>query len=147
MDLSFTTRTQDAISGAVRRASRAGHAQVEPVHLLEGLLEDRDGIAAALLANLGVDHTALMAAVSSAISAIPSASGDTVAQPSMSNAGYRVIAAAQDAARERGDEYVSTEHLLLALAADRGDAGSLLRSHGDPSPATSLLHPQNERPR
>jgi len=130
MDLSFTTRTQDAISGAVRRASRAGHAQVEPVHLLEGLLEDRDGIAAALLANLGVDHTALMAAVSSAISAIPSASGDTVAQPSMSNAGYRVIGAAQDAARERGDEYVSTEHLLLALAADRGDAGSLLRSHG-----------------
>jgi ATP-dependent Clp protease ATP-binding subunit ClpB len=130
MDLSFTTRTQDAISGAVRRASRAGHAQVEPVHLLEGLLEDRDGIAAALLANLGVDHTALMAAVSSAISVIPSASGDTVAQPSMSNAGYRVIGAAQDAARERGDEYVSTEHLLLALAADRGDAGSLLRSHG-----------------
>jgi ATP-dependent Clp protease ATP-binding subunit ClpB len=130
MDLSFTTRTQDAISNAVRRASRAGHAQVEPVHLLEGLLEDRDGIAAALLANLGVDHTALMSAVTSAIAAIPSASGATVAQPSMSNAGYRVIGAAQDAARERGDEYVSTEHLLLALAADQGEAGSLLRSNG-----------------
>ena len=130
MDLSFTTRTQDAISSAVRRAARSGHAQVEPVHLLEGLLEDRDGIASALLANLGVDHTALLSAVSKAISAIPSASGATVAQPSMSNAGFQVIGAAQDAARERGDEYVSTEHLLLALAAERGEAGSLLRSHG-----------------
>ncbi|HET7901088.1 MAG TPA: ATP-dependent chaperone ClpB [Candidatus Nanopelagicales bacterium] len=130
MDLSFTTRTQDALSNAVRRASRSGHAQVEPLHLLEGVLEDRDGIPAALLAHLGVDHTALMSAVTKAISALPSASGQTVAQPTMSNAAYRVLGAAQDVARERGDEFVSTEHLLLALAGDQGEAGLLLRSMG-----------------
>ena len=49
MDLSVTTRAQDALSNAVRRASRSGHAQVEPLHLLEGILEDREGIPAALL--------------------------------------------------------------------------------------------------
>ena len=100
MDLSFTTRTQDALSNAVRRASRSGHALVEPLHLLEGVLEDREGIAAALLAHLGVDHTALMSAVTKAIATLPSASGSTVAQPSMSNAAYRVLNAAQDVARD-----------------------------------------------
>ncbi len=128
MDLSFTTRTQDALSNAVRRASRSGHAQVEPLHLLEGILEDREGIPAALLTHLGVDQTELMSTVTKAIGAMPSASGATVSQPTMSNAAYRVLGAAQDVARERGDEYLSTEHLLLALAGDQGEAGQLLRS-------------------
>jgi ATP-dependent Clp protease ATP-binding subunit ClpB len=130
MDIALTTKSQEALSSAVRRAARSGHAQVEPIHLLEGLLEDHDGIAAALLANLGVDHTALMAAVSSAITAIPSAVGATVAQPTLSHASYQVIGKAQDAAKERGDAYVSTEHLLLALASEPGEAGALLRSQG-----------------
>ena len=130
MDLSITTRAQDALSNAVRRASRSGHAQVEPLHLLEGILEDREGIPAALLTHLGVDQTELMSAVTKAIGALPSASGATVSQPTMSNAAYRVLNAAQDVARERGDEYVSTEHLLLALAGDQGEAGLLLRSMG-----------------
>ena len=60
MDIQFTTKSQEALSNAVRRAARSGHAQVEPLHLLEGLLEDRDGIAAAILTRLGVDHTALV---------------------------------------------------------------------------------------
>ena len=130
MDIQLTTKSQEAISSAVRRAARSGHAQVEPIHLLEGLLEDHDGIAAALLANLGIDHTELMQSVSSAISALPSAQGATVAQPSLSNAAYQVLGRAQDAAKERGDAFVSTEHLLLALAAETGEAGSLLRSRG-----------------
>ena len=130
MDLSLTTRTQEALSNAVRRASRSGHAQVEPLHLLEGVLEDREGIPAALLTHLGIDQTELMSAVTKAIGALPSASGATVSQPTMSNAAYRVLTAAQDVARERGDEYVSTEHLLLALAGDQGEAGLLLRSMG-----------------
>ena len=86
MDIQFTTKSQDALSNAVRRASRSGHAQVEPIHLLEGLLEDRDGIAAAILQHLGVDHTALMQQVSAEITALPSAQGATVGQPTMSNA-------------------------------------------------------------
>ena len=101
MDIQLTTKSQEAISSAVRRAARSGHAQVEPIHLLEGLLEDHDGIAAALLANLGIDHTELMQSVSSAISALPSAQGATVAQPSLSNAAYQVLGRAQDAAKGR----------------------------------------------
>jgi ATP-dependent Clp protease ATP-binding subunit ClpB len=130
MDIQLTTKSQDAISSAVRRASRSGHAQVEPIHLLEGLLEDRDGIAAAILEHLGVDHTALMQQVSAEISALPSAQGATVAQPTMSNASFRVLGRAQDVAKERGDQFVSTEHLLIALADEQGEAGTLLRAHG-----------------
>jgi len=130
MDIQFTTKSQEALSNAVRRAARSGHAQVEPLHLLEGLLEDRDGIAAAILTRLGVDHTALVQQVSSKISALPSAQGATVGQPTMSNASFRVLGRAQDVAKERGDQFVSTEHLLIALADDQGDAGSLLRSQG-----------------
>ena len=130
MDLQLTTRSQEVISSAVRRASMRGNAQVEPVHILAGLLEDTDGIATALLDNVGADRSALMAATNRAIEELPAASGATVSQPSLSNAAYKVVGAAQEAARERGDDYVSTEHLLLAVAAQPGPAGDLLRRAG-----------------
>ena len=130
MDLQLTTRSQEVISSAVRRASMRGNAQVEPVHILAGLLEDTDGIATALLDNVGADRSALMAATNRAIEELPAASGATVSQPSLSNAAYKVVGAAQEAARERGDDYVSTEHLLLAVAAQPGPAGDLLRHAG-----------------
>ncbi len=130
MDLQLTTRSQEVVSSAVRRAAMRGNAQVEPIHLLGGLLEDREGIATALLDNVRVDHEALIRSVNSEIDALPAASGTTVSQPSLSNASYKVLGAAQEAARERGDDYVSTEHLLLAIAAQPSPAGDLLRRNG-----------------
>jgi len=130
MDLQLTTRSQEVVSSAVRRAATRGNAQVEPAHLLAGLLEDREGIATALLDNVGANRETLIRAVGSEIESLPAASGNTVSQPTLSNASYKVLGAAQEAARERGDDYVSTEHLLLAIAAQPSPAGDLLRRNG-----------------
>jgi ATP-dependent Clp protease ATP-binding subunit ClpB len=130
MDINFTTRAQEALGGAVRTAAAAGNPQVEPIHLLQGLLRQDEGIALALLDTVAVDRAGLLAQVDRAVHALPSATGASVAAPQFSNAAYRVLTAAQELANERGDEYVSTEHLLVAIAASQDGAGQLLREAG-----------------
>ena len=125
MDVQLTTRSQEALSRAVRRAATAGQAQVEPLHLLGALLaggDTGDDIAAAVLDRVGTDRPALTASVDRALAALPSATGQTVQSPQLSPATYRVVAAAQELATERGDAYVSTEHLVVGLA-QRGGPG------------------------
>ncbi len=122
----FTNRAQEALGAAVRSAAARGNAQVEPVHLLASLLTQQDGIAVALLEKVGVDVAALAQRVGAAIDALPAASGATVANPGFSQPSYRVLKAAEDLALNRGDSYVSTEHLLLALTAAQGPAAALL---------------------
>ena len=120
MDIQFTTKSQDALGAAVRIAAANGNPQVEPLHLLDSLLQQGEGIATALLTAVGVDVPSFTAQVRSAMQALPSASGSSVSAPQLSQASYKVINTAQEIARERGDEYVSTEHLLIALAKDGG---------------------------
>ena len=116
MDIKFTTKAQDALGAAVRIAAAKGNAQVEPLHILDSLLQQGEGIATALLDAVGVDRAALTAEVRAAVDALPSASGSSVAAPQLSQQSYAVVNSAQELAKERGDEYVSTEHLLVALA-------------------------------
>ena len=120
MDIQFTTKSQDALGAAVRIAAAKGNPQVEPIHLLDSLLQQGEGIASSLLISVGADVAALTAEVRRAVDALPSASGSSVATPQLSGAGYKVLNAAQELATERGDAYVSTEHLLIALAKDGG---------------------------
>ena len=120
MDIPFTTKSQDALGASVRMAAAAGNPQVEPLHLLDSLLQQGEGIATALLSAVGADVRALTAQVRSALGALPSASGSSMSAPQLSQAALRVVNAAQALAKERGDEYVSTEHLLIALASDGG---------------------------
>ncbi len=120
MDIQFTTKSQDALGAAVRIAAANGNPQVEPIHLLDSLLQQGEGIATALLGAVGVDVRAFTAQVRQALSSLPSAQGSSVSAPQLSQASYKVINAAQELAKERGDEYVSTEHLLIALAKDGG---------------------------
>ncbi|MFZ4487440.1 MAG: Clp protease N-terminal domain-containing protein, partial [Candidatus Nanopelagicales bacterium] len=112
MDIQLTTKSQDALGAAVRIAGAKGNPQVEPLHVLDSLLQQGEGIASALLVATGADVPALTGEVRRAIDALPSASGSSVASPQLSNATYKVINDAQELARERGDAYVSTEHLL-----------------------------------
>src|SRR3954453_3547919 len=116
MDLKLTTRSQEAMTAAVRRAATDGHAQVEPAHLLAGLLAQPDGVAPALLRAIDVDVAALAAANSRVLAALPRASGATVASPNLARPTYQAMSAAGEVARDLGDEYVSTEHLLIGLA-------------------------------
>ncbi len=120
MDIQFTTKSQDALGAAVRIAAANGNPQVEPLHLLDSLLQQGEGIATALLTSVGADVPNLTFQVRSALKALPSASGSSVASPNLSQASYKVLNTAQELAKERGDEFVSTEHLLIALAQDGG---------------------------
>jgi len=120
MDMNFTTKSQDALGAAVRIAAAKGNPQVEPIHLLDALLQSGPGIASALLDAVGVNTAELAAQVRSAVDQLPAASGSSVAAPQLSNAVYRVLTDAQDLAASRSDEYISTEHLLIGLAQDGG---------------------------
>ena len=131
MDIDFTTKAQDALGAAVRRAAANGNADVAPVHLLDALLGQGEGIATALLDAVGADRRVLAAAVSAELAKLPSAAGQTVGTPGLDRAMYAVLQAAQDLAKSRGDAFVSTEHLLLGLSSAGGTGVSdLLASSG-----------------
>ncbi|MED6331891.1 MAG: Clp protease N-terminal domain-containing protein, partial [Actinomycetota bacterium] len=116
MDIQFTTKAQDALGASVRIAAGNGNPQVEPIHLLDSLLQMGPGIATALLEAVGAETTALTRDARNAVQALPSAQGSSVAQPTLNQSALKVLNTAQSLATERGDEYVSTEHLLISLA-------------------------------
>lgn len=130
MPMNLTTRAQEAVSSAVQMAAAAGNPQVEPLHLLEALLEQPEGIALSLLAAVGADRSLVGSEVRNALVALPASSGASVGQPQTSRALMNVITEAQKLAEAKGDQYVSTEHLLIALASSDSEAGKVLRKNG-----------------
>ena len=148
LELKLTTKSQEALAGAVRRAAADGHSQVDPRHLLSTLLDQGEGIAAAVLDNLGVDRVALASAVNAALTATPSASGSSVQSPQLAPGTFRVLRAAEDVARNGGDEFVSTEHLLVGLAETGGDgvADLLTRQGATPKALLDAIAVVRSRP-
>ncbi|WP_225755528.1 ATP-dependent chaperone ClpB [Actinotalea sp. Marseille-Q4924] len=126
----FTTKAQEALAAAIQAASAAGHPQIEPVHLLEALLAEPRGVASGLLDAVGADRGALGRRVAAVRTSLPSASGGSVTQPATSRGLSAALTAAGTEARALGDEYVSTEHLLMGLAAGSSPAGEALRGAG-----------------
>jgi ATP-dependent Clp protease ATP-binding subunit ClpB len=125
-----TTKAQQAISAAVQASALAGNPDVGPTHVLGALLAQGDGIAAPLLAAVGADMNALRGELTQMSNRLPSASGSTVSAPQLSREALAAVNAAQQLATEMGDEYVSTEHLLVGLASAGGPVAQLLRRHG-----------------
>ncbi|WP_332602939.1 ATP-dependent chaperone ClpB [Arthrobacter sp. S2(2024)] len=130
MDVKFTTKSQEALSAAAMNASTAGNPQLEPAHLLKALMDQREGVAVALLRATGADPDAVSVQASSAIKALPSSSGSSVQQAQLSRPSMQAIQAAQNEAEKLGDSFVSTEHLLLGLSAGSEAVGKLLRDAG-----------------
>nr|MBA2463817.1 ATP-dependent chaperone ClpB [Nocardioidaceae bacterium] len=131
MDASkFTTRSQHAINDAIQRAASTGHAQVEALHLLTALLVQPEGIAGPLLEGAGVDAAQVASSARAELDRLPAASGTTVGAPSYSRAALQVLAKASDAAADLKDDYVSTEHLLIALGTVDSPARTVLTSSG-----------------
>jgi ATP-dependent Clp protease ATP-binding subunit ClpB len=114
----LTTRSQEALSSAVQSAATAGHPHVEPVHLLSALLAQVDGIARPLIDAAGGDANAVSQQAAALLARLPAATGATVAAPGLSRPAIAVVNAAAELARTLGDDYVSTEHLLVGLAKD-----------------------------
>ncbi|HEY0127066.1 MAG TPA: ATP-dependent chaperone ClpB [Blastococcus sp.] len=130
MESKLTTRSQEAIAAAQRLAVARGQAALEPLHLLAALLEQTDGIAGPLLTAVGADPVDVRAKADAALRRMPSASGATVSAPSPSREMLRVLNAAGEQASALGDEYISTEHLLVGLADSHGEAGDVLTGAG-----------------
>ncbi len=131
MDASkFTTRSQEAINTAISTSAAAGHPQVEAVHLLAALLAQPEGIARPLFEAAGVQPTQVIAGVEAELKRLPAASGTTVGAPSYSRAALQILSKAGDIAAEMKDEFVSTEHLLIAAATVESPVQKVLTDAG-----------------
>jgi ATP-dependent Clp protease ATP-binding subunit ClpB len=125
----FTIKSQEAIAAAGRLAEERRNPQVTPEHLLLVLLEQADGLVVPVLSKLGADVAAVRSETNAALEAQPTLSqGGEAAAPSSEL--VAVLRAAEKQMRDLGDDYVSTEHLLLALAGHRSKAGDALRAAG-----------------
>jgi ATP-dependent Clp protease ATP-binding subunit ClpB len=130
MDDKLTHKSQDALSTAVRQAAADGSPQVDPLYLLLALVEQADGTTAPLLRAVGADPALVAKQAAERLARLPRISGDTASAPEMSRPLLSAIATASSRARQLGDEYISTEHLLVGLAADGGDAKAVLSAAG-----------------
>ena len=120
----FTVKSQEAVQSASQLASEHGNPEILPLHLLGALLADREGIIAPVLEKVGVPVAQLVAKVDESLGKLPKVSGGS--QPGASGALNRVFEQAFKEADNFKDEYVSTEHLLLALTNTKNDGAQLL---------------------
>jgi ATP-dependent Clp protease ATP-binding subunit ClpB len=127
----YTERTQEALVNAQGIALRHHNSQVEQAHVLHALLQQEGGVTSSIVQRLGVDPAKLTAEVESVIQALPIISGSNL-QPTFSASVAEMLQSAMDRAESMRDEYVSVEHLVLAMASDRNKqgAGPLLRQRG-----------------
>ena len=124
----FTLRGQEAIQSAIELAERNQNQQVETEHLLCAMLEQPEGIVRPLLGKLGANVQVVLNDCQAAISRFPRVQGG---QQYFSPRLNQLFTAAQKQAEKMQDEYVSTEHLLVAIAEEKdGEAGKILRQHG-----------------
>jgi ATP-dependent Clp protease ATP-binding subunit ClpB len=130
MDDKLTRKSQDALAEAVKRAAAAGNPNVDGLHLLAALIEQDGGTAAPLLRAVGADPAAVLSSAGRLLARLPSATGATLGAPEASRTLLAALATAGKRAKEMSDEYVSTEHLLVGLAADGGPAATVLREAG-----------------
>ena len=131
MEQKFTTMAQEAVGDAIQSASAAGNAQVETLHVMDALLRQENGVARSLIEAAGGDPQAIAAAVRNALVALPSASGSSTSQPQASRQLTAAIAQAEKEMQQMGDEYVSTEHLLIGIAASKpNQSAEILEKNG-----------------
>jgi ATP-dependent Clp protease ATP-binding subunit ClpB len=131
MEQKFTTMAQEAIGDAIQGASAAGNAQVDTLHVMDALLRQENGVIRGLIQAAGGDVQAIGATVRNALVALPAASGSTTSQPQASRQLTAAIAQAEKEMQAMGDEYVSTEHLLIGIAASKpNQSAEILEKNG-----------------
>jgi ATP-dependent Clp protease ATP-binding subunit ClpB len=122
----FTIKSQEAVAAAQRLASEGSNPEVAPPHLLLALLEQDDGVVVPVLQRLGVDAQDTRARAREAIDKLPKLSGNTVPEVRPSSEFVWVLQQAEKESTGLGDEYISTEHILLALAEPKSGVSDLL---------------------
>lgn len=131
MDAELTNKSRDALNAATSRAVKDGHPDLTPGHLLLALLAGEDNANITdLLASVEADQVAVREETERLLGSLPSVTGSTVAPPQPSRDLLAVLADADRCAKELGDDYLSTEHLLISVAAKGGRAGEILEGQG-----------------
>ena len=131
MEQKFTTMAQEVIGDAIQSASAAGNAQVETLHVMDALLRQENGVIQGLIQAAGGNPQAIGAAVRNALVKMPAASGSTTSQPQASRQLTAALAQAEKEMQQMGDEYVSTEHLLIGIAASApNQSAAILKANG-----------------
>src|SRR4029079_5404751 len=124
----FTIRGQEAVQEAIGTAERNQNQQVEPEHLLATMLEQKEGVVRPILGKIGANAQSVLGEVQAVIAKYPQVSGG---QQYFSSRTNTIFQEAQKEAEKMQDDYISTEHLLLSIAAEKeGDAGRILRANG-----------------
>jgi len=126
----LTRRSSEAFAAARQQATADGNPHVDALHLLAALIEQDGGTAAPLLRAVGADPGAVLADTRTQLARLPKIAGTTVSAPENSRALLKVLTTAGERAEKLNDEYISTEHLLVGLATDGGQAATVLRKHG-----------------
>lgn len=128
----FTLKAQEAVAAAQQLASETGQQQIEVEHLLQAMLRDSEGVAVAILKKLGANVSLVQSRLEDELRRMPRVSGaGAMGNIYVSNRLANVFNQAQNEMRQLKDEYVSTEHLLIAIAEEKqGAAGQLLRQQG-----------------
>ena len=125
-----TTRTQEALQSALQEASKKGNPDIRPAHILVALLEQADSIANPVLQAAGADPGQILTDAREIVGTYPTASGSGMANPQFNRDALNALTYAQDLAGQLGDQYVSTEVLLVGIAAGESDVAKLLTRHG-----------------
>src|SRR3954454_1988652 len=126
----FTRKTQEAFAAAQALARDAGNTEIAPEHLLRALLDQPEGVVSGVLERIGVDVTAARRRVDEELDKLPRVSGATVRDAQLGASTYRVLENADGERANLNDEYLSTEHVLLAMTEVPGGVGDTLRSIG-----------------
>src|SRR5438552_1357835 len=126
----LTRRSSEAFAAARQQATADRNPHVHAMHLLAALIDQDGGTAAPLLRAVGADPGAVLADTRTQLARLPKSAGTTASAPENSRALLKVLTTAGERAEKLHDEYISTEHLLVGLAEDGGQAAALLRKHG-----------------
>jgi ATP-dependent Clp protease ATP-binding subunit ClpB len=133
----FTIKAQEAVAAASRIASESRNTEIAPAHLLLALLEQDDGLVVPVLQKLGADVDAIIARTRGAVDELPALSGDAEPDVRPSSELVRVLQRAEKEMTALGDEYISTEHFLLALADSKSSVADIIPSRDELMKAVS----------
>jgi ATP-dependent Clp protease ATP-binding subunit ClpB len=126
----FTRKTQEAVGAAQAAGRDAGNTEIAPEHLLRALLDQPEGVVTGVLERIGVDVSAVRQRVDEQLAKLPQVSGATVRDARLAPAAFSLLEAADKEREQLDDEYLSTEHLLLAMTDIIGGVGDLVRTFG-----------------
>ena len=126
----FTTKAQETIQLALDAAQTKGHQALDPLHILKAFLSDDSSVVTSVIKKIGVSVATLKNKVDDATNRLAVVKGASVSGQYLSNEAKEIFDIAQKTASELGDEYISSEHILIALTEGKGEANRILRDAG-----------------